>query len=65
MLTVPDADLLAVSTVRIDDPGALLDLLPVVGGLAWTTADEGLVGWGEAARIELSGPDRFARAQAW
>ena len=65
MLTVPDADLLGVSTVRIDDPGALLDLLPVAGGLAWTTADEGLVGWGEAARIELSGPDRFARAQAW
>lgn len=25
----------------------------------------GLVGWGEAARLEVSGPDRFAKADAW
>ena len=25
----------------------------------------GLVGWGEAARLEVTGPDRFARARDW
>lgn len=26
---------------------------------------EGLVGWGEAARVSVSGPERFSRAQRW
>ena len=46
-------------------PESLLDLLPSEGALAWTTAGEGLVGWGEAARIELTGDDHFGQAQAW
>ncbi|MGB8650638.1 MAG: isochorismate synthase [Mycobacteriales bacterium] len=65
MLTAPSVDLLRVSTVATDDPGALLDLLPERGALAWTLGREGLVGWGEAARVELTGPDRFADAQRW
>lgn len=58
-------DVLHVQTTRIDDPGDLLALLPEDDPLAWVQQGEGLVGWGEAARVELSGPDRFADAQAW
>lgn len=65
MLTAPAVDLIGVSTVRVDDPGPLLDLLPASGALAWTLDGEGLVGWGEAARVELTGADRFAQAQQW
>jgi menaquinone-specific isochorismate synthase len=65
VLIAPSLDLLGVSTVRVDDPGPLLALLPDLGGVAWTLDGEGLVGWGEAARVELSGPDRFRQAQAW
>jgi menaquinone-specific isochorismate synthase len=47
------------------DVGPLLDLLPEDDALAWVRRGEGLVGWGEAARIELTGPDRFAAACRW
>jgi len=63
--SAPAVDVLHVRTVRVDAPGPLLDLLPESGALAWVREGEGLVGWGEAARVELSGPDRFAHAQAW
>jgi menaquinone-specific isochorismate synthase len=56
-------------TVAIDDPGALLSLLPeTVDGadvLSWVRHGEGLVGWGRALQLHTSGPDRFARAQQW
>jgi menaquinone-specific isochorismate synthase len=65
VLTVPAQSLLAVSTVRIDGAGALLDLLPEDGALAWVQGGEGLVGWGETARFEVDGPERFAEAQQW
>jgi len=61
----PELALLTVTTVRVDDPGPLLDLLPADGPLAWVSGGEGLVGWGEAARFEVSGPSRFADAQHW
>jgi menaquinone-specific isochorismate synthase len=61
----PALALLTVTTVRVDDPGHLLDLLPADGALAWVSGDEGLVGWGEATRLEVSGPDRFADADRW
>ncbi len=54
-----------VRTLAVDDPVHLLDRLPSDGALAWVRAGEGLVGWGEAARVELSGPNRFADAQRW
>jgi menaquinone-specific isochorismate synthase len=63
--SAPALALLTARTVRIDDPGDLLDLLPDGGALAWLTGGEGLVGWGEVARVELGGADRFADAQAW
>lgn len=51
------------------DPRDLLDRLPGPGSLAWVTGpagdQTGLVGWGEAARYEASGPERFSRAQRW
>ncbi|MCU1604469.1 MAG: entC, partial [Modestobacter sp.] len=34
----------------------LLTLLPADGALAWVRRGEGLVGWGEADRLEVSGP---------
>jgi menaquinone-specific isochorismate synthase len=55
----------SVRTLAVDDPVHLLDRLPSDGAVAWVRAGEGLVGWGEAARVELSGPDRFADAQRW
>ncbi len=56
-------------TVAIDDPGALLSLLP--GGLSpqrlstWVRRGEGLVGWGRALEFRADGPGRFAEAQSW
>ncbi|QUQ70530.1 isochorismate synthase [Kutzneria sp. CA-103260] len=44
----------------------LLRLLPSAeGALAWVMRGEGLVGWGEAARFEPSGADRFEQADRW
>lgn len=44
----------------------LLGRLPApTGALAWVRDGSGLVGWGEAARFEVSGPDRFAAADRW
>jgi menaquinone-specific isochorismate synthase len=54
-----------VRTVALPDPGALLDLLPPDRPTAWVRRGDGLVGWGEAARVELRGPHRFADASAW
>lgn len=65
VLPAPALDVLCVRTVRLEQPGSLLDLLPEQGALAWVHGGEGLVGWGEAARVELSGADRFADAQRW
>ena len=44
----------------------LLDRIPTsAGALSWVRRGHGLVGWGEAARLEVSGPDRFAQAAQW
>lgn len=51
MTAVPAAAPLVARTVRIPDPGPLLALLPREQPLAWVRRGEGLVGWGEAARI--------------
>jgi menaquinone-specific isochorismate synthase len=54
-----------VRTVRLRDSDPLLDLLPESGPLAWVRHGEGLVGWGEAARLVVHGSDRFAEAVGW
>jgi menaquinone-specific isochorismate synthase len=54
-----------VTTVRSDDAGALLDRLPSTGALSWVRRGDGLVGRGEAARLEVSGPHALAEAAEW
>ena len=56
----------SVRTQPVDLVGTLLQRLPrAEGALAWVRDGSGLVGWGEAARLEVSGPDRFATARDW
>jgi menaquinone-specific isochorismate synthase len=64
-VTSPDAAARTVVSRRIDDSPQLLDLLPAEGALSWVRRGEGLVGWGEAARLEVSGPDALTEAAAW
>jgi menaquinone-specific isochorismate synthase len=64
-LTSPGTAAPAVTTVVLDDVPELLDLLPADGALSWVRRGEGLAGWGEAARLEVSGPDALARAARW
>ncbi len=56
-------------TVRsqpVDLVGTLLHRLPHAGdALAWVRDGSGLVGWGEAARLEVTGGDRFTVARDW
>ena len=52
-------------TQAVDLPVDLLDRLPLDGCLAWVRDGDGLVGWGEAGRVELTGPDHFAAAERW
>ncbi len=48
------------------DPGDLADQLPSTGALAWIHRGEGLIGWGEVARVTLpAGQDRFTAAEKW
>jgi len=57
---------LGVRTRLVDDPVRLLDLLPDhEGALAWVHGEEGLVGWGEVARLDTAGPARFRDADRW
>jgi menaquinone-specific isochorismate synthase len=66
---------LFVRTVALDDSAAsLVHRLPEDSPLAWLTGDEGIVGWGRAARLDLDGgPDtseptdttRFTEAARW
>ena len=48
------------------DPAALLDFLPAESSLSWVRRGDGLVAWGEVARIETAGDAQFSRAEsAW
>ena len=59
-------DGLTVSTVSIADPGDLLSGLPGPAVSAWIHQGDGLVGWGEAARLTIpAGEDRFATGEKW
>jgi menaquinone-specific isochorismate synthase len=61
---VPDR--LVVRTVAIPDPGDLLARLPGQAALAWIRRGDGLVGWGESARVTIpSGEDRFTAGEKW
>lgn len=58
---------LIVRTVPVTEPGDLLARLPQPGMVSsWVRRGDGLVGWGEAARVVLpAGPDRFAAGEKW
>ncbi|MEU6127643.1 chorismate-binding protein [Saccharopolyspora sp. NPDC047091] len=56
------------SVLPDDDPrrtAPLLELLPDDAPLSWVRDGGGLVGWGCAARLATSGPERFATADEW
>ena len=57
--------MLVARTVLVDDPGDLVALLPPDAPLAWVHRGDGIVAWGEVARLETSGPTRFADAEQW
>lgn len=61
----PGSAPLVARTVRIDDPGDLVSLLPADDAIAWLHRGDGLVGWGRAATFECSGPYRFGHAREW
>jgi menaquinone-specific isochorismate synthase len=65
--TAPLTDRLVVRSRLVPGSGTnLLDMLPSPrGALSWIRAGEGLVAWGEVARVCTEGPHRFARAQDW
>ena len=54
-----------VRTRPIDDPEALLALLPNDHPSAWVRHGEGLIGWGVAAELQVRGFERFSRTQRW
>jgi menaquinone-specific isochorismate synthase len=55
---------LTVRTIPLPDSGHLLSELPEPAALAWVRHGEGLVGWGETARITLpAGEDRFTAGE--
>ena len=56
---------LQVRTRPLDDPGNLFSLLPSGDAVTWVRNGEGMVGWGVAASLEVSGTERFSRAQRW
>ena len=69
---VPGHPVVVRTVVLPDDIAAkpLLSMLPKSTPVnTWVhdapNSDTGLIGWGEAARIEVSGRERFSRAQRW
>ncbi|MEO6879883.1 MAG: isochorismate synthase, partial [Mycobacteriaceae bacterium] len=57
---------LVVRTRRVSHTGPLLDLLPAAEDVtSWVRDGEGLVGWGEAARVVTGGARRAQEASRW
>src|ERR1700742_486718 len=52
-----DAAELVAWTVEVDDPGDLLSWLPAGDAFAFLRGGDGLVGWGEAARLDDEPPE--------
>jgi menaquinone-specific isochorismate synthase len=59
-------DRLRVHTGPVADSGDLVSSLPHPAVAAWIHQGDGLVGWGEAARLTIpAGADRFAAGEKW
>jgi menaquinone-specific isochorismate synthase len=56
---------LTVRTTELPQDGRLIDLVPAEDAVTWLRRDEGLVGWGVAARIRTRGLTRFSDADKW
>jgi menaquinone-specific isochorismate synthase len=56
---------LSVRTTELPVDDRLLDLVPASEAVTWLRRDEGLVGWGVAARIRTRGLTRFSDADKW
>ena len=66
MTTAPLADRLVARSYPVRGSSDLIDLLPSPRGvLCWVRDGEGLVAWGEVARVCTAGPARFTRTEAW
>lgn len=52
-------------TELIQESAELVDLLPSSSSLSWVRHGDGLIGWGEYARMEFSGAARFEEASRW
>jgi menaquinone-specific isochorismate synthase len=62
----PRPDRLVVRTEPAADWGDLIARLPHSGSVSWVRRGDGLVGWGEAARISIpAGADRFTAGEKW
>jgi menaquinone-specific isochorismate synthase len=55
---------LTVVTTEVPDPGPLVPMLDKHSPLLWSRRGFGLTGFGEALRLEFTGPTRFADAAA-
>ncbi|MBN2177313.1 MAG: isochorismate synthase [Demequinaceae bacterium] len=60
----PHLEPIVVRSVEISDPGDLIQALPVPG-ISWVRRGDGMVAWGEAARLDVSGTSRIVDAQRW
>ena len=56
---------LVVRTTEVQDDLDLLQVLARTEATAWVRRGEGFVGHGEAIRLDVAGPDRFATAVRW
>lgn len=68
VVTSPPVLTVRTREIRSGDPlhdPDLLELLPDGTTLSWVYHGDGLVGWGEAARTDTAGQDRFTDADAW
>lgn len=63
--TLPVSAPMVVRTTEVPDPGPLLELLPEDHPMAWVRRGEGIVGWGQAARFDTIGANRFVAADRW
>ena len=64
-LTSSAAPARTATSVPTSDSAPLLGRLPAENPLSWVRHGEGLVGWGEAARLEVTGPGALVEAAGW
>lgn len=56
---------ITVHSHEISEAKDLLALLPTSTSMAWVRGGDGLVGWGELDRLEVTGSDRFEQIRIW